>query len=1049
MKNLSILGLQVVLIINMLLSGCINSESNYPKGAITRFDLLKKEFRQPSKEYGGVPLFVWNDNITKEGIDERMQDLKNAGFGGVFVHPRPGLITEYLSDKWFELFRHAVNKGKELDMNVWIYDENSYPSGFAGGHVPAQMPESYNQGQGLQPTDTTTIPPDYSKYFLILKNDGEKYTDITASAQSELGKIGDYTLISKTYQGKSEWYGGFSYVDLLYPGVTQKFIEVTMPGYKKIAGDEFGKTVPGVFTDEPQLMSPGGIRWTPDLFDVFQSQWGYDLKLTLPSLWKEVGDWKKVRYNYTWTLLKLFIERWSIPYSEYLEKNGLEFTGHYWEHEWPRMRHGGDNMAMYAYHTLPAIDMLFNTEFNEESPTAQFGNIRSVKEVASVSNQFGRQRTMCETYGGAGWEITFKDLKRLGDWQFALGINLFDQHLVSYTLTGDRKYDYPPSFTYHNPWFKSYIHLNRYNSRLSLALSSGKQVNKILIIEPTTTAWLYDSYINSRSKSEDVYRIGKSFQQFVTTLEKNQVEYDLGSEDIIRTHGKSGKKEFTVGKCTYTQVVIPPLTETLDNSTFRLIKQFVADGGKLLAFSAPTLIDGTPNDDVSEFFRQETANIIHVPELSSQTIKLYFQGGDLNFGNVYGGNLYHYRRLMEDGQIIFLANSSMEDATTGSLIISGKDAVMLDAFTGEIMDYPEVKEGKNIQISFSLSPAESLLLFISDNKLSGYKLPVGDMVVNQVAAKSEIMVKRDNTNVLPIDFCDLRIDGKTIKDIHVLEASTAVFRENGFPKGNPWNEAIQYKTSIIDRVFDKNSGFVASYLFTINGQFDFSTIKAVVEKPELWTVTVNGHNVDANPGEWWLDHSFGVFAIGPWVKTGKNIISVNCAPVKIDAIIEPVYILGDFSVEPADKGWKIDAPVNSLTTGSWKEQGHPFYSWDVTYMKEFEIMKKSSCYKIGLGNWKGTVAELIVNGKSAGPFVLSTDKVDVTEFVTIGTNIIEVKITGSLKNLLGPHHNNPIPGFAGPKSWENIKIYPSGRDYQLLDYGLTDDFYLYEYELKK
>ena len=37
-------------------------------------------------------------------------------------------------------------------MKVWIYDENSYPSGFAGGHVPDQMPESYNQGQGLRMT---------------------------------------------------------------------------------------------------------------------------------------------------------------------------------------------------------------------------------------------------------------------------------------------------------------------------------------------------------------------------------------------------------------------------------------------------------------------------------------------------------------------------------------------------------------------------------------------------------------------------------------------------------------------------------------------------------------------------------------------------------------------------------------------------------------------------------------------------------------------------------------------------------------------------------
>ena len=80
-----------------------------------------------------------------------MEKFKEAGIGGVFVHPRPGLITEYLSEEWFELFDYTVQKGKELGMNVWIYDENSYPSGFAGGHVPAEMPESWNQGTGLKP----------------------------------------------------------------------------------------------------------------------------------------------------------------------------------------------------------------------------------------------------------------------------------------------------------------------------------------------------------------------------------------------------------------------------------------------------------------------------------------------------------------------------------------------------------------------------------------------------------------------------------------------------------------------------------------------------------------------------------------------------------------------------------------------------------------------------------------------------------------------------------------------------------------------------------
>jgi hypothetical protein len=1041
MRVLSAFVFYVILIITLILPGCTVQENNFPQGAITKFEILEKEFKQPAKEYGTIPFFVWNGDITREGIDEKMQDFKNAGCGGVIVHPRPGLITEYLSDKWFGLFRYAVDKGKELGLNVWIYDENSYPSGFAGGHVPALMPESYNQGQGLSPRDTTAIPSDFSNYFIILKDENGKYIDVTASAQNEVGKTGNYTLISKTYYRKSGWFGGFSYVDLLYPGVTEKFLDVTMPGYQKAAGDEFGKTVQGVFTDEPEISSPGGIRWTPDLFDVFQKQWGYDLKIALPSLWKEVGEWKKVRQNYTQTLLKLFTERWSKPTSEYYAKNGLKYTGHYWEHGWPSMRLGGDNMAMYAYHDVPAIDMLFN-QFDEKSNVAQFGNIRSVKELASVANQFGRHRTLSETYGGSGWEVTFKDLKRLGDWEYVLGVNTMNQHLSFYTMAGARKYDYPPSFSYHNPWWKSYKYLNDYYARLSLALSSGKQENNILIVEPTTTAWLYDSYIG-REQNPTFNEIGKSFQQFVTTLEKKQVEYDLGSEDIMRLHGKAGNSGLTVGQRTYTSVVIPPLTETLNEATFQLIKQYVAGGGTLLLFSCPTLLNGAQSQEAADFFKQQNANIIHLDKLDARIIDSYFKCSDLKFEDLKGGNLYHHRRIMEDGQIIFLANSSMDSTSIGSLIVKGNDAVLLNLFNGKIADCKEEKAGKDIKVTFSLPPAESMLLYVSAKKLKGYVQQEKANEVNLVTANSAINVKRDNLNVLPIDFCDLQLAGKSLKDVHVGEASQMVYKQNGFPDGDPWNHSVQYKTSVADRSgFDGKSGFIATYRFNLDGLFDYSAIKAVVERPELWSVSINGHPVEANSGEWWLDHSFGVFTIGQWLQKGENILSVNCKIFKVNAEIEPVYLLGDFSVVPANKGWKITAPPAKLLVGSWKEQGQPFYSWDVTYSKEYEVAKKASYYEVALGKWCGTVAEVFVNGEKAGTIALSSDKIDVTGLITEGKNNVEVKITGSLKNLLGPHHNNPAPGMTGPGHWRNIKQYPAGKDYQLLDYGLTDDFYL-------
>ena len=44
----------------------------------------------------------------------------------------------------------------------------------------------------------------------------------------------------------------------MVPGVTEKFLDVTMRnGYEPIIGNEFGKTVKGIFSDEPNIESPG------------------------------------------------------------------------------------------------------------------------------------------------------------------------------------------------------------------------------------------------------------------------------------------------------------------------------------------------------------------------------------------------------------------------------------------------------------------------------------------------------------------------------------------------------------------------------------------------------------------------------------------------------------------------------------------------------------------------------------------------------------------------------------------------------------------------
>src|ERR1035441_10081579 len=103
---------------------------------------LRTLFPKPPAEFSTAPFFVWNGDINEAMIDRELHDFSTQGVHAFIIHPRPGLITEYLSPRWFQLMRYTLDHAKKLGMVVYLYDENSYPSGFAGGHVPAEMPES-------------------------------------------------------------------------------------------------------------------------------------------------------------------------------------------------------------------------------------------------------------------------------------------------------------------------------------------------------------------------------------------------------------------------------------------------------------------------------------------------------------------------------------------------------------------------------------------------------------------------------------------------------------------------------------------------------------------------------------------------------------------------------------------------------------------------------------------------------------------------------------------------------------------------------------------
>ena len=92
-------------------------------------------FRSPTREYRGAPFWAWNCEIDPQVLDEQIDTFKKMGMGGFHIHVRTGMATPYLSDAFMALVRHCLDKADSCGLLTYLYDEDRWPSGAAGGTI--------------------------------------------------------------------------------------------------------------------------------------------------------------------------------------------------------------------------------------------------------------------------------------------------------------------------------------------------------------------------------------------------------------------------------------------------------------------------------------------------------------------------------------------------------------------------------------------------------------------------------------------------------------------------------------------------------------------------------------------------------------------------------------------------------------------------------------------------------------------------------------------------------------------------------------------------
>jgi len=1001
-----------------------------PKKPAATLRELRQGFNDPPAEYRSMPLWVWNDEMNPSRISEMLQQYKEQGFGGAFVHPRPGLITPYLGAEWFKLWRTSLNMGKQLGLLVNIYDENSYPSGFAGGHVPARAPDTASQYVAAQtglPASAVSPNPLSVAFFAGASTSNMR----RVYSRSEVRDGESVTAFRLRRASGNPWTGEFPYVDLTNPRTTPLFLETTYEAYKREFGAEFGKTIKWAFTDEPLLATGGAYDSArlalPLSFNTlaqFRQRNGYDLADHIASLYWDTGDFRKVRFDYWQTLHDLWKENFMRPMFEWCDRNGLQFTGHWMEHEWPFPWITPDDASLYAYEHVPGIDMLegTNLRLNGQDPHLLF----TIRQVASVSHQLGR-RAFCEAYGVAGWDSTFEHYKRFGDWLMVHGINFMDQHLSFSTIRGARKRDHPQSFSDISAWWPWYRTHADHLARVSYLSSLSAPRHRVLVVQQTTSGFLLARRGGATPELSQMRENNARLNQF---LADHQVDYDLGDEYILEWFGKVNGRKFTVGKAAYDLLVLPPDLSNLRKQTLPLLEAWLAAGGEILALSEPpAFVDGRPSDAVQKLrarysaqWHAVTSNDTLLASIRKRLQPRIEMDAPLGFSE---------RFLASGDRILFLTNTGLKPVKTQATIPAGSLEVW-DSVSGKTGPAAFSTSGAKLTFPLELAPAGSLLLIARDQPGKPAVQPAFSYA--RMSAPTWKIEPASINNPLVLDYCDLQIGKDSFKDINTWRANWIIWQRHGF-KRPAWDNAVQYKRAILDRNhFPKDSGFTATYRFTIASGVS-AVLNLAVETPWLYTITVNGKPVQFNRGSRFLDPNLLSANIRSMVRDGENIVEIKGSPFDVHMELENIYVMGAFTVEPAKKGFSIRTGKR-MTVGSWAKQGMPFYSDRATYEAVIDLPPGYSRLKIEFGEWNGAAVRVLYDGTQAA--VLGWPPYSTEIAVTPGKHTLQLQVAATPRNLFGPFHNPAkLRMRAWPAAWAEFPEHqPPGSAYDILDYGL-------------
>ena len=992
--------------------------------------LTESVFKNPPIEYRASPFWSWNCRVTKELIKKQLLYLKEMGFSGGQMHSRTGMDVPYLSDEFMELVRYCVDESKKDGLLAWIYDEDRFPSGAAGGIVTKTprfrqrtlLLTTEDHMSEMKPKEEAVEngePYFCYAYDIVLNSAGELASYRRIEPEETAVGTKWYTYCCPT--PKSGWYNNETYVDTLSKEAMDRFISVTHERYKEVVGDEFGKTIRTVFTDEPQFAVKGTfayadsrenvrIPWTPKLEELYREHYDADIANTLPELFwnREGGEISLHRYRFHDFVCELFTRNFADNCGDWCQENGLSMTGHMYEEPPLHSQTAaiGEAMRSYRRFQIPGVDML--SDWLEYS---------TAKQAQSAVHQFGREGMLSELYGVTDWDFDFRGHKNYGDWQAALGVTLRVPHLSWMSMYGEAKRDYPASIFYQSPWYKEYPYIEDHFARLNTALTRGRPVVDIAVIHPVESYWVH--WGPSESTGSIRNQLEKNFSDIIEWLLFAQLDFDFISESLLPDQfGGVHDGKMRVGHMEYRAVVVPAPV-TLRQTTVDALTEFEKAGGTVIFMGdCPEYVDAIRSGAVKPVF-DAAERIPFSRDAVTGTLEP-FRCIEIrkDNGHLSDDYIYNYRRDTDCDWLFICRGKHVPKNSYGKydrlrITVAGEfTPVLYDTLSGNI-SYPEyeVIGGKTV-LYRNVYAYDSLLLRLMpyDPAVRPNK-PEKHALIGSFCYHEPVKYRLSEPNALLVDTAEYRVDspslasdGEWLAEEELLRVNDIAARIAGLPAYNgaqPWTEPPEVLTHHVDlRVrFTSEIAYEGAYL--------------AIENADMCEIVLNGERSPDGAEGWFVDESIGKRRLPP-IRDGENELLIR-TPIGVRTKIEWCYVVGDFGVNVTGCRKTVTKLPDTLGYSDITTQGLPFYTGNIDYVQPITV---PDCrLTVRVSEYRGALVRVLLDGEEKGVIAFDPFALDLGH-VSPGEHTLTARLFGTRYNAFGALHNSDVGfDYVDPSAW--------------------------------